>query len=138
MGWFIRIGYGIMAAAIIVCFVFSRRSVKELRFKVDAFTEAFLRFSNYVSPGPPRRKLAVRRGSGGVAPLPLEQQPEEIRFILSRGRSEQAEKDYLKMEESAGAVKRHCRHNRRLNIQFAEPVEKLCFWRIFFMRVLWI
>ncbi len=127
MDWIIRIGYGVMAAAIIICFVLSRRSLKELRFKVDIFAEAFLKFSNYVSPEPPRRKLAVRRGGGAVSPLPLEQQPEEIRFILSRGRSEQAERDYLKMEEAAGAVKRHCRRNRKLNIQFAQPVEKLCF-----------
>ncbi|MPM01117.1 hypothetical protein SDC9_47355 [bioreactor metagenome] len=127
MDLFIRIGYGVMAAAIIICFVFSRRNVKELRFKVDAFAEAFLKFSNYISPDPPRRKLAVRRSGGGVAPLPLEQQPEEIRCILSRGRSEQAEKEYLKMEEAASAVKRHCRRNRRLNIQFTQPVEKLFF-----------
>ncbi len=125
MEWFIRIGYAVMAGAIIVVFILSKRGEKELRFKVDRFAAAFLGLSNYVSPAPPRRKLAVRRSGSKVEPLPLQQQPEELRFILGRGRTGQTEELCREMESAAVDIKWHSRRNRRLREQFSEPVEKL-------------
>lgn len=127
MEWFIRIGYAVMFTAIIICFVLSRRGVKEMRFRADRFADAFLKFSNHISPYPPRRKLAVHRSGGRVEPFPLQQQPEELRFILTRGRAELSEELCREMKKAAEEIKWHSRRNRRLREQFSEPIEKLCF-----------
>jgi len=127
MELYIRIGYAVIAAATVLCIVFSRRGEKELRFIVDRFAAAFLRLSNYASPEIPRRRLAVRRSGGRVEPLPVRQQPEELRFILERGAAKQSEELFCELEAATAEIKWRCRRNRRLREQFCEPLETLCY-----------
>lgn len=123
----IRIGYAVMAVAVVLAFLVSRRGEKELRFAVDQFAEAFLKLSNFSSPRLPTRRLAVRRAGGMVHPFPPEQQPEELREILRRGAGETASGLYQRAEAAAVEVRRRSRRSRRLREQFGQPVTELCF-----------
>jgi len=119
--------YVIMIVAIFFSFMLSKKRLKEMRFRADKFAMAYLKLSNYISPEPPRKQLSVERfGESGVRPMPLEQQPEELRFILRRGNTEQAEELYREMDEAAADIERHCLRSRGLQVQFAQPIGELC------------
>lgn len=131
----IQLGYVVMLVAMFFCFMLSKRQLKEMRFRVDKFAMAYLKMSNYVSPEPPRKKLAVDRYSEkGLQPLPMEQQPEEIRFILRRGDAEMMENLYQELEETADDIVAHSRRSRGLQIQFAKPISDLCFAASVFVK----
>lgn len=131
----IQLGYVVMLVAIFFCFMLSKRQLKEMRFRVDRFAMAYLKLSNYVSPEPPRKKLAMDYSDdSGFQPLPAEQQPEEIRFILRRGGTEMAEDLYRELEETADDIVAHSRRSRGLQIQFAKPIADLCFAASVFVK----
>lgn len=119
--------YVLMIIAIFFSFMVSKRGLKEMRFRADRFAMAYLKLSNLVSPEPPRKQLAVERlEDGSVRPLPLDQQPEELRLILCRGNSKQAEELYREMDAAAIDVERHSTRSRGLQVQFAKPIGELC------------
>lgn len=131
----IQLGYVLMLVAIFFCFMLSKGQMKEMRFRVDKFAMAYLKLSNYASPEPPRKKLSVEYLSDkAVQALPLEQQPEEIRFILRRGGTEMAENLYKEIEEYADSIVAHSRRSRGLQIQFARPITDLCFAAYVFVK----
>lgn len=119
--------YVLMIIAIFFSFLVSKRGMKEMRFRADRFAMAYLKLSNLISPEPPRKQLVVERlEDGSVRPLPFDQQPEELRFILRRGNSAQAEELYQEMDAAAVEIERHSMRSQGLKAQFAKPIGELC------------
>jgi len=123
---FIRIGYIVMIAAIVLCFYFSRKQQHGLREAVDRFAFAYVKISNHVSARPPAAELAVERGEGdAVRPLPLREQPEAIRTVIERASGGKVVKLYDEMMDAMLEIENRCGRHRRMNSQFREPIAAL-------------
>ena len=123
---FIRIGYIVMIAAIVLCFYFSRKQQHGLREAVDRFAFAYVKISNHVSARPPAAELAVERGEGdAVRPLPLGEQPEAIRAAIERASGGKVVKLYDEMMDAMLEIENRCGRHRRMNSQFREPIAAL-------------
>ena len=123
---FIRIGYIVMIAAIVLCFYFSRKQQHGLREAVDRFAFAYVKNSNHVSARPPAAELAVERGEGdAVRPLPLGEQPEAIRAAIERASGGKVVKLYDEMMDAMLEIENRCGRHRRMNSQFREPIAAL-------------
>ena len=123
---FIRIGYIVMIAAIVLCFYFSRKQQHGLREAVDRFAFAYVKISNHVSARPPAAELAVERGEGdAVRPLPLGGQPETIRAAIERASGGKVVKLYDEMMDAMLEIENRCGRHRRMNSQFREPIAAL-------------
>lgn len=123
---FIRIGYIVMIAAIVLCFYFSRKQQHGLREAVDRFAFAYVKISNHVSARPPAAELAVERGEGdAVRPLPLGEQPEAIRSAIERASGGKVVKLYDEMMDAMLEIENRCGRHRRMNSQFREPIAAL-------------
>lgn len=123
---FIRIGYIVMIAAIVLCFYFSRKQQHGLREAVDRFAFAYVKISNHVCPRPPAAELAVERGEGdAVRPLPLGEQPEAIRAVIERASGGKVVKLYDEMMDAMLEIENRCGRHRRMNSQFREPIAAL-------------
>ena len=123
---FIRIGYIVMIAAIVLCFYFSRKQQHVLREAVDRFAFAYVKISNHVSARPPAAELAVERGEGdAVRPLPLGEQPEAIRAAIERASGGKVVKLYDEMMDAMLEIENRCGRHRRMNSQFREPIAAL-------------
>ncbi|MBC3939302.1 hypothetical protein D4A47_10185 [Anaerotruncus massiliensis (ex Liu et al. 2021)] len=123
---FIRIGYIVMIAAIVLCFYFSRKQQHGLREAVDRFAFAYVKISNHVSARPPAAELAVERGEGdAVRPLPLGEQPEAIRTVIERASGGKVVKLYDEMMDAMLEIENRCGRHRRMNSQFREPIAAL-------------
>lgn len=123
---FIRIGYIVMIAAIVLCFYFSRKQQHGLREAVDRFAFAYVKISNHVSARPPAAELAVERGEGdAVRPLPLGEQPEAIRAVIERASGGKVVKLYDEMMDAMLEIENRCGRHRRMNSQFREPIAAL-------------
>ena len=125
---FIRIGYIVMIAAIVLCFYFSRKQQHGLREAVDRFAFAYVKISNHVSARPPAAELAVERGEGdAVRPLPLGEQPEAIRAAIERASGGKVVKLYDEMMDAMLEIENRCGRHRRMNSQFREPIACLLY-----------
>lgn len=123
---FIRIGYIVMIAAIVLCFYFSRKQQHGLREAVDRIAFAYVKISNHVSARPPAAELAVERGEGdAVRPLPLREQPEAIRTVIERASGGKVVKLYDEMMDAMLEIENRCGRHRRMNSQFREPIAAL-------------
>ena len=123
---FIRIGYIVMIAAIVLCFYFSRKQQHGLREAVDRFAFAYVKISNHVSARPPAAELAVERGEGdAVRALPLREQPEAIRTVIERASGGKVVKLYDEMMDAMLEIENRCGRHRRMNSQFREPIAAL-------------
>ena len=122
----IHLAYGVMIVGVIFCYVMSRNQNKDMRKAVDSFALPFVRLSNYISPEPPPKGVAVEKlENGKVRVLPLQQQSGTIRAVMKRANEEESVKLFASMVEAADEVTRQAGINRTRKAQFAQPVEEL-------------
>ena len=79
----------------------------------DAFAFPFAKLSNYISPTAPAARLAVEElGDGKVRALPLEEQPETIRFIVKRANTQKSVDLFAELVAAEDEVAKQTRRSR--------------------------
>ena len=87
----VHLAYAVMIFGCVMTFILSKNKKKDTRKAADAFAFPFVKLSNYISPTTPAARLAVEElGDGKVRALPLEEQPEPIRFIIKRANTQKS------------------------------------------------
>lgn len=122
----IYLAYGVMIVGMMFCFVLSRRRKKDIRKECDGFVFPFVSLSNYVCPNTLAEELAVETTEeGAVRALPLERQPEAIRFVAKRANADKSVKLFAQMVSAADRVTKAAGVNRTQKLQFSEPINEI-------------
>ena len=122
----IHIAYGVMIIGMMFCFIASRKKTKGVRNGADEFVFLFAEISNYVSPNPPKEGLRVENlGGGRVKPLPLEQQPHEVRDIIKRANANKTVNLYALLMDAESEMKEIAGKNKTYTAQFYTPIRQV-------------
>ena len=122
----VHLAYAVMVFGVVMTFIFSRNKKKETRAAADAFAFPFAKLSNYISPTAPAARLAVEElGDGKVRALPLEQQPEPIRFIIKRANTQKSVDLFAELVAAEDEVAKQTRRSRFEKREFLLPINEL-------------
>jgi len=122
----VHLAYAVMVFGCVMTFIFSRNKKKETRAAADAFAFPFVKLSNYISPTAPAARLAVEElGDGKVRALPLEQQPEPIRFIIKRANTQKSVDLFAELVAAEEGVAKQTRRSRFEKAEFLLPINEL-------------
>ena len=81
----IHLAFAVMIIGVVFTFVLSKQEIKRLRTLTDAFAIPFVKLSNYIAPQKPVSVLVIEKlESGGIKPLPTEEQSREMQGIFKR------------------------------------------------------
>lgn len=124
----IHLAFAVMIVGVVFTFVLSKQEIKRLRTLADAFAIPFVQLSNYIAPQKPVSALAIEKSeSGGIKPLPIEEQSKEMQGIFKRAGNNKAVKLFREMVEAEDALKKAAGKNRRKCYQFADPVARILY-----------
>ena len=122
----VHLAYAVMVFGCVMTFIFSRNKKKETRAAADAFAFPFVKLSNYIAPTAPAARLAVEElGDGKVRALPLEQQPEPIRFIIKRANTQKSVDLFAELVAAEEEVAKQTRRSRFEKSEFLLPINEL-------------
>ncbi|MEM1484135.1 hypothetical protein V6615_04540 [Oscillospiraceae bacterium PP1C4] len=122
----IRMSYGVMIVAVMMCYLLAKKQQRNLRLAVNQFAFAFVKISNYVSPFPPKENLRVEQGTGeSVKAMQWEQQPETLRVIMKRAGNDCVVQLYEELCTALEEVSHFCGKNKKLVGQFLVPIQEL-------------
>ena len=124
----IHLAFAVMIIGVVFTFVLSKQEIKRLRTLTDAFAIPFVKLSNYIAPQKPVSVLVIEKPeSGGIKPLPMEEQSKEMQGIFKRAGNNKAVKLFREMVEAEDALKKAAGKNRRKCYQFADPVARILY-----------
>lgn len=122
----VHLAYAVMVFGCVMTFVLSRNKKKDVRKACDAFAFPFVKLSNYVSPTAPGVRLAVEElGDGRVRALPLEEQPETIRFIAKRANTQKSVDLFAELVAAEEMVAKAAGRSRFDKREFLLPINQL-------------
>lgn len=122
----VHLAYAVMVFGVVMTFIFTRNKKQDTRKAADAFAFPFVRLSNYISPTAPGARLAVEElGDGRVRALPLEEQPEPIRFIIKRANTQKSVELFAELVEAEERVAKETRRSRFEKREFLVPINGL-------------
>lgn len=124
----IHLAYAVMVIGILFCFVLSKRQTKDMRKLSNAFAIPFVKLSNYICPTTLGVELAVEDlGDGKVRALPLDAQPEALRFVIKRANGDKSVRLFAQLTEAADKVTRAAGINRTRKAQFSDPINRILY-----------
>lgn len=122
----IQLAYGVMIVGMVLCFVLSRNFKKDMRKESDKFALPFAKLSNYICPNTLPVGLSVEElGGGKVRVLPLEEQSEQLRFVIKRANANKSVKLFAEMVSAADEVTKMAGINRTRKSQFSDPINEI-------------
>ena len=122
----VHLAYAVMIFGCVMTFILSKNKKKDTRKAADAFAFPFVKLSNYISPTVPAARLAVEElGDGKVRALPLEEQPEPIRFIIKRANTQKSVDLFAELVAAEDEVAKQTRRSRFEKREFLIPINDL-------------
>ena len=122
----VHLAYAVMIFGCVMTFILSKNKKKDVRKACDAFAFPFVKLSNYISPTAPGVRLAVEElGDGRVRALPLEEQPEPIRFIAKRANTQKSVDLFAELVAAEEMVAKAAGRSRFDKREFLLPVNEL-------------
>jgi flagellar biosynthesis GTPase FlhF len=122
----VHLAYAVMIFGCVMTFVLSKNKKKEVRKASDAFAFPFAKLSNYIAPTAPAARLAVEElGDGKVRALPVEEQPEPIRFIMKRANTQKSVDLFAELVAAEEMVAKAAGRSRFDKREFLLPINQL-------------
>ena len=120
----VRVAYAVMIIGVVFTFLFTRQKGTDLRKVSNEFVFPFVELSNYICPKVPEKHLLYKEKDGKVIPLPMEEQPGEIRGIMTRANEDKPVELFAKMVDSSNKLDEEAGINRTNKTQFADPIRE--------------